>query len=77
MFLAGVVCHGGFPVGEAGAFGICGSGFGFLVVFGVYALPPYGHVVHLWGCVRSPESRRYPLNDLSIVLQSPSNVKHY
>ena len=39
--------------------------------FGVYALPPYGHMVHLWGCVGSPESRRYPLNDLSIVLQSP------
>ena len=45
--------------------------------FGVYALSPYGHVVHLWGCVGSPESRQYHLNDLSIVLQSPSNVKHY
>ena len=44
VFLAGVVCHGGFPVGEAGAFGICGSGFGFLGGFGGVCFAA------LWSC---------------------------
>ena len=44
MFLAGVVCRGGFPVGEVRAFGICGSGFGFLGVFWVVCFAA------LWSC---------------------------
>ena len=57
MFLAGVVCHGGFPVGEAGLLASVVVVLAFWGFFGVYALPPYGHVVHFWGCVGSPESR--------------------
>ena len=71
----------GFPIGEAGllACGICGSGFGFLLLF-------FGGVCFaaLWSCGASLgavlghlKADDALLNDLSIVLQIPSNVKHY
>ena len=42
----------GFPIGEAGAFGLWRQWEWFWLsggFFGAYALPPYSHVVHLWG----------------------------
>ena len=72
MFLDGVVCHGGFPIGEAEACSICGSGFGFLGVFGGVCFAT------LWSCGASfgallghLKADDTHLNDLSIVLQSP------
>ena len=50
-FWLGLFVMGDFRLERPGilACGICGSGFGFLFFLGMYALPPYGHVVHLWG----------------------------
>ena len=60
------------------ACGICGSSFGFLGFFGGVCFAA------LWSCGASLgavlghlKADDTLLNDLSIVLQSPSNVKHY
>ena len=65
--MAGVVCRGGFQVGEAGACGICGRFWLSAVFWGVCFCRPlvYGFlffslVVQPWACVGSPESRLYP-----------------
>ena len=57
MFLAGVVCRGDFRLERPGLLASVVVVLAFWGFFGVYALLPYGHVVHFWGCVGSPESR--------------------
>ena len=80
MFLAGLFVKEDFRLERPGllACGICGSGFGFLGVFGGICFAT------LWSCGASLgavlghlKADDTLLNDLSIVLQSPSNVKHY
>ena len=86
--LAGAVCHGGLQIREAVAFGSwclgagCGLAGGLVARLfgGVCFFCPlvYGFylVVLFWVVSWRPEADHTPLNDLSIVFQSPSSVKH-
>ena len=63
MFLAGVVCDGGFPIGEARAFGLRHLWEWFWLSGGFLGCMLCCPMV-MWcifgGCVGSPESRRCP-----------------
>ena len=75
VFLAGVVCRGGFPVGEVGASVVVVMAvWGFFVCMLCCPMIMWCIFGAVLGHLKADDT---PLNDLSIVLQSPPNVKHY